>query len=436
MLNDVKFIEVYENKIRKLRKHYLNDGNPMYTSTITIAFLIKLVPMIISIFILLLFNFNPISLIVSFVLLIVLSIVIGIINKTFKLEENEYLYELRKLLIFNTKNYEERLNKLIFNKGGYYEKELSEIINSYHIEEKNSYFIDDLRGNSYLLYDNQDKDEIYIVDKTLKNPPKVMKIAKSNIRYYRLDSINSRLILKTDLDELYYAKESKVVFDKIIKNKSNAEKKEYNPKEFIDDYERFMSKIKRKDVSKKEIYTKSKSDYLNKIKTLCLLEVIFIVLSFIYKDSSLPINIIYLVILLGIAYLLNAFISLKNIYLKTDKEYIEYINKDKDCQDKFLELKLALHIPKEVHKVYSDEGAEFLCWDNAGYFHLFLNLIYFESIYLVIKIKDVDYYRIKDNYCILKINDKSFIFNKDAKYVFDKLLPNKDYDWLKGIINR
>ena len=124
--------------------------------------------------------------------------------------------------------------------------------------------------------------------------------------------------------------------------------------------------------------------------------------------------------------------------MKNDKDYILYLNNNKDCQDKFAELKLALNIPNEVQKIYSDEGAEFLAWNNEGYFHLFLNLIYFDVIYLSVKIADVDYYKIEDNYCILKIKGKKYSFTKEAKDKFSRLLPNKEYNWVKGqtLINK
>ena len=157
------------------------------------------------------------------------------------------------------------------------------------------------------------------------------------------------------------------------------------------------------------------------------------ILSTIYKEYHKVLNIIHIVLLVATNHYLLQYLQVKHIFIKDDNEYIKYLNNNKDCQDKFAELKLALNIPREIEKIYSDEGAEFLVWDNGGYFHLFLNLIYFDVIYISVKITDVDYYKEDNNLCELKIKGKNYYFTLDSIKVFSKLLPNKDYNWIKGL---
>ncbi len=433
MSND-KFIQNYENNVKKARKHFLKDKDSNKINRTNISFLISLIPILLSLLTLLLFSYNFIILIVALILLIASSTIIALLKKNFNLEENEYLFEIRKQGFFSVKAYENKLYKLVFSDKGYYKEIMQDLINEYKITKDKAYFIEDLRKNTYLVYNNEEKQEILIINDNLKDTPKVNRIALEHIRYYRDDAINNRVILKTDNDELYYTPKSKEVFDAIFPKKEINEIEEYNPKLYINDFERFMNRIKRKENDKKEKALSLKNKYLKVINTLVLLEIMFIILAYIYKDFSLPINIIYTVVLVALSIYLYLFYSIKNIYIKNDKEYIEYLNSDKDNQDRFKELKLALKIPDKVEKIYSDEGAEFLVWNNAGYFHLFLNLIYFNTIYIVVKITDIEYYKKEKDYCELKLKDNTFKFEENSIKVLAKLLPNKDYDWIKGII--
>ena len=433
-----KFIESYENDIKQLRKKYyksiINEGLVNDKTSIS-YYLINYIPLFLSFLVSLMGHFSLISLIISVLLLVLASTVISFIKKLFNLNENMYLLEIMKLGYFSIEKYEEDLKKYVFGPDGYYKDILLKIINDYKITKENSYTIEDTRGNEYLLFNNSNKDEIYIINNNLKELPKVNKLKYSNIRYYRLDENNNRLILKTDLDELYYKKETEVAFDKIIKNKKIKDIADYNPEDYINDFERFVNRIKNKELRFSEDNEIKKGNYLKKVGLLIILELLLLVLSYFYEDYIVIIGIVHICILFGINYYLIKFFLIKNIYIKNDQEYIAYLNSNKDCLDKFKELKLALRIPKEIDKIYSDEGAEFLCWDNGGYFHLFLNLVYFNAIYISVKISDVDYYKLEDNMCIIKVKDKTYTFNKDSKKVFDKLLPNKDYEWIHGIIN-
>ena len=434
-----KFIETYENKIKKIRKHYYKNKviegleDKKYNQYISF---VNFVPLVLSILVILIGGVNNTSMIIALILLIVAIIILSIIKKVYKLYESSYELEIKKYGYFSIDKYEKDIKKYITGPNGYYKELLQKYIKDYKITKEDTYTIEDTRGNECILHNNKDKDEIYIINNNLKEIPKVIKLKYSNIRYYREDTTNNRLLLKTDLDELYYDLDSKVAFDKIIKSKYINNEPDYNPENYINDFERYINRIKNKDIRSNDTNIDLKRDSLRKTFLLVILAILFIVLVYFIDDYQLIFAILFIITLVGISMYLTRYLSIKNVYIKTDNEYLEYLNKDKDCQDKFKELKLALRIPKEVEKIYSDEGAEFLCWDNGGYFHLFLNVIYFNVIYISVKIKDIEYYKVEDKHCTIKLKDKEYSFDEEAKKTFDKLLPNKDYDWIHGIINK
>ena len=284
-----------------------------------------------------------------------------------------------------------------------------------------------------MLHDNKEKDEIYIINDNLKDLPRITKIKEGNIRYYRHDNRNNRIIFKTDLDEWYYIEDNEKIFDEIIPDKKIETKQEFKPNDYISDFERFMKVIKDKDYAKKDEHKKIKQQNKNNFFLILILIIILLVFSYLYKEFKMILNIIFIILLIAENKFFRTYLQVKNIGIRSDNEYVKYLNNNKDCQDKFTELKLALNIPKQVDKIYSDEGAEFLIWDNAGYFHLFLNLIYFNVIYISVKIEDIEYYKQEGKYCELKIKDQTYLFTSEAKKYFDKLLPNKDYNWIKGL---
>ena len=334
--------------------------------------------------------------------------------------------------------YEKNIKKFITGENGYYKEVLQNLISTNNFTKENIYNLKDLKGRTYIIRNNEQNNELYIINNNLKDLPTLTKLKYDNIRYYRLDKNNNRIILKTDMDEWYYEKENEIVFKNLIPNKSISSENVTKKEEYINDFKRYMSRIKNKDIIKNNENDKIKANNKSKAILLIILEIIIILLLNLYIDYKLWLSIFYVIILIGINHYLQKYLQIKNNTMKNDKDYILYLNNNKDCQDKFAELKLALNIPNEVQKIYSDEGAEFLAWNNEGYFHLFLNLIYFDVIYLSVKIADVDYYKIEDNYCILKIKGKKYSFTKEAKDKFSRLLPNKEYNWVKGqtLINK
>ena len=430
------FIDTYEKKVKELRDNYYKNkiknglgDNILIKSIIVINYL----PLVLSIILCIVGKFSLKSKIVATIFLLISSYFLAIIKKKYNILESKYESTIRKMGFLSINQYEKNIAKYITGKNGYYAETLQKIITDNKITEDKMFEVKDLKDRTYLLYDNKEKDELFIINNNLKDIPRLVKIKYSNIRYYRHDKLNNRIILKTDLDEWYYKEDSKTIFAKIMPDKKIETINSFKPDEYINDFEKYMKEIKEEDIIKKEENIKIKNTIKSKLLPLLLLLIIFMILSTIYKEYHKVLNIIHIVLLVATNHHLLQYLQVKNIFIKDDNEYIKYLNNNKDCQDKFAELKLALNIPREIEKIYSDEGAEFLVWDNGGYFHLFLNLIYFDVIYISVKITDVDYYKEDNNLCELKIKGKNYYFTLDSIKVFSKLLPNKDYNWIKGL---
>ena len=441
MNNKEKFINTYENIIKPLREDYYKNKvkqglvDNVFNKSL---FIINLAPIIIAIFLCTFGQFTLKSTIITLLFLLISNIFISTIKKQYNIYESNYELEIRKMGFLSINQYEKNIKKFITGENGYYKEVLQNLISTNNFTKENIYNLKDLKGRTYIIRNNEQNNELYIINNNLKDLPTLTKLKYDNIRYYRLDKNNNRIILKTDMDEWYYEKENEIVFKNLIPNKSIASENVTKKEEYINDFKRYMSRIKNKDIIKNNENDKIKANNKSKAILLIILEIILILLLNLYIDYKLWLSIFYVIILIGINHYLQKYLQIKNNTMKSDKDYILYLNNNKDCQDKFAELKLALNIPNEVQKIYSDEGAEFLTWNNEGYFHLFLNLIYFDVIYLSVKIADVDYYKIEDNYCILKIKGKKYSFTKEAEDKFSKLLPNKEYNWVKGqtLINK
>jgi hypothetical protein len=55
---------------------------------------------------------------------------------------------------------------------------------------------------------------------------------------------------------------------------------------------------------------------------------------------------------------------------------------------------------------------------------------------MAVKTSDVKYYKVNKYSCDVKLKDKTLEFTREAQQVFCKLLPNKDYDWIKSYQNK
>ena len=431
-----KIIKIHEKEIKKYRDEYykniiFNSKNTTYSNPV----LVFIVPLTISLITLLLCRCTIIGYIISIVELIIINLLIYLLY-TSRIERNKYLEIIKKYGYTSIEDYEKKLKEYITGPNGYYNNLLLELIEKYNINSSTKR-IQTIKGEEYYIWSNKSKDKIYLLNTRCNKKPEIKIIQISDIRYYRSDSQNKSVLLKTNNDIFNFKEEYITIFNEMIKGKRLEDLKKFEPGTYIDDFEIYMHKVKKSlqadNTKKREQYETS---IQNSIYTLLAIILLIIISTILPKISSITniINIILIILLnISINGILNNIVK-KNI--KKDKEVIQEINCDPDCVERFNELKYALGIKNTYDKVYTKEGAEYLTWVANGYFHVFLNLIYFNSVYMSVKTSDIKFYKTDYNSCEIKLKDKTLEFTKEAANIFSKILPNKDYDWIKKMQNK
>lgn len=430
-MNAKKFIKIYEREIKEYREEYYRNIilNNNKTSN-TYPVLTFLIPLVISALILVLSEFTILSYIISIITLISLNLLIYFLF-TSRIDKNEYLEAIRKYGYRSIEDYERKLKKYISGPEGYYNTLLLDLIEKYNINSSTK-VIRTTNNEEYFIWSNKNKDKIYLLNTQINHKPEAKIISVSNIRYFRVDPTNQNVIFKTH-NELYTFKpETITVFNELIKNKRLENIKSFDPGTYINDYEIYMHKIKK---NMEKDYTTKKEKFDASIhNTIYLLIAItlIIVITNIIEDISNITNIINCFLLILLNYSINGILN--NIVkenIKSDIQTIRELNNNPEYIHIFKELKYVLGINNNYDKVYTKEGAEYITWIANGYFHVFLNLIYFNSVYMAVKASDVKYYKVDKDSCDIKLKDKTLEFTKESQVVFSKLLPNKDYNWIK-----
>lgn len=433
-----KFIRSYETRIKNYRDEYYRNiakQGLLNTTRNTQELAYDILPLLIGIIFILLFNFSIKGTIISLIIIFIGNLVITTYRKIKHINYSNYKNELRKIGYFNIQDYEDKVKKYITGPNGYYKNELDKILSENNQTIDTVDKILDSIGNQNFIWTDSDEDTLNIVNSSLNSRPKLKKIRYVHIRYYRLDKNTNRVILKTDIEKLTFNRESIQTFDKIIKEKKFESKMQFDPVDYINDFELFMHNIKRDlDVEVSNNQENKKEAQTELINNSVILT-IGLVIAIVAPKYKLISSLIILISLISFNKNIREFLTFQNKRLKTEEEYINYLNNNIDCINEFNELKLSLNIPANAYKVYSPEGACYLTWVANGYFHIFLNLIYFNTVYMVVKNKDVEYYQVTKNECIVKLKDKKLCFTKECEEVFKRILPNKDYDWIKGITN-
>ena len=289
-----------------------------------------------------------------------------------------------------------------------------------------------LNGDLYFIWTSPNQDKIYMFNSRSNSKPEIIEIRTSGIRYFRCDYTNNFIVLKTDIKDFYLKMESLDILNELIKEKKFENITGYDPEIYINDFELSMHKVKNEINSNNEESTQNKS-YALSLSIVLLIACIFIIfIKLTLNKYILLLNLIEIIIFLILNSNIRTIISVSKTNNKDDSVYIDKINKMPECKNNFEELKIALGIKNTYDKVYTDEGACYLTWIANGYFHVFLNIIYFNVVYISVKVSDVIYYKLEKNECLIKLKDKTLHFTKDAINVFSKILPNKDYEWLKG----
>ena len=434
-----KFLKDYETRIRKYRDEYYHQIATMGLTNSKLNsndIFYYLLPFLCATLIILVSKATVTSIIFGTFLVIIINFGIYLYKKLNHIEINNYAKEIRKLGYKSIMDYEAALKEIVTGENGIYHKELNKILDKYGLDEETANIIIDTNGNkNYIWYDDED-DELCIVNGQLNIKPKLNCLTLGYIRYYRFDKITNHVILKTDLDEYTYREDALATFDKLIKEKKFDGHKKIDIEEYIDDFELYMHHLKASTVSDSSNNKLIKENVQSNILISLVFIILFTGLIHIFPKNLLIFEIAIILCELILNKFVNEYVSIDVVSANNDDEYIAYLNNNQECIERFRELKLALGIPFDAEPVYSPEGACYLIWVANGYFHVFLNLIYFNVVYIVIKTRDVEYYKVEKNECLVKIPDKTLCFTKDAETALAKMLPNKDYYWIQGIINK
>lgn len=433
-----RFVEIYETKIKEYRKDYYKNIVNLTSAHDNKAFylLINILPIIVCAIIAIMGGFSISSQIFATIVFIISSIVCKIIFKIPSLAPtNNYLKEIMKYGYYSIEDYENKLRKYVTGPDGFYSYLLADIMFKYNISN-NTRQVSGIHGELYYIWTNKRQDTLLLLNSRTNERPEIISIRFVNIRYFRVDNYNKEIVLKTDLEEYYFKLDALDTINEYLKEKRFENIKDFKPEDHINDFELYMHKIKSDVINKAQ---KNKDEYNKYLCQIIFYLIGLVIINFtkVYIKENLA-----LLSLVNFLLFIMFMVNLKKlIYTSispsmTDDEYIRILNTDEKCKARFNELKFALGIKDSYDRVYSNEGACYLTWVANGYFHIFLNLIYFNVVYMAIRTSDVLYYVKNGHECDVKLRDKTLTFNKDAIEVFSKILPNKDYNWIKGFKNK
>lgn len=432
-----RFINIYEKEIKQYRdKYYKNIIQYSNTNTTYPTISFYLLPIIVSILILILLNFSIIGYLVSFLSIIVINYLLKITTNTFKMEAiNEYKEQLKKHGYFSLEDYENQIKKIITGPGGYYETLQQELIEKYSINQ-NTRRITTTSGEEYYLWTNSTRDKIQLLNTRTTQKPEIKTIALADVRYFRIDHNKKSIIINTSKEDYFFKEDNLNIINEIMKEKRLENIKSFTPSIYIDDFEIYMHSLKTEEEKINQEKIKEISATTNIIIACVICLIILVAITNIIEKYQVILHAANILSLTIISSKLRKVLSLKVNKNKGDIEYINELNTNQECIERFEELKYVLGISNSYDRIYSKEGAEYLTWIANGYFHVFLNVIYFNVVYMSIKVSDVAYYKVENKICEIKLKDKKLEFTSDAENVFKKILPNKDYYWLKGYQNK
>ena len=432
-----RFINIYEKEIKQYRdKYYKNIIQYSNTNTTYPTISFYLLPIIVSILILILLNFSIIGYLVSFLSIIVINYLLKITTNTFKMEAiNEYKEQLKKHGYFSLEDYENQIKKIITGPGGYYETLQQELIEKYSINQ-NTRRITTTSGEEYYLWTNSTRDKIYLLNTRTTQKPEIKTIALADVRYFRIDHNKKSIIINTSKEDYFFKEDNLNIINEIMKEKRLENIKSFTPSIYIDDFEIYMNSLNTEEEKNNQEKIKEISATTNIIIACVICLIIFVAITNIIEKYQVILHAANILSLTIISSKLRKVLSIKVNKNKGDIEYINELNTNQECIERFEELKYVLGISNSYDRIYSKEGAEYLTWIANGYFHVFLNVIYFNVVYMSIKVSDVAYYKVENKICEIKLKDKKLEFTSDAENAFKKILPNKDYYWLKGYQNK
>ncbi len=438
MIFKSRFIKNYEKYVYEARKEYY-ENITIYNRGYSLKNIIMFLPYIVAIIGVFFLYINGGSFrgfIISIVVVFVLNVAAFLLEKLFDVSDlSKYEMAIRRLGYFSIDSYERRLKLYVTGKFGYYTKLLNDFKVKYQLDD-HSKTIMDINGNSFYIFTDAKMDKIILLSNNTNIKPKLNIINYGSIRYYRVDQFKQMVILKTNNDEYYFKMNALPVFSELLKEKNFANLNTFNPEDYISDFQLYMHRVKRKLDDQRNVGKKASMTSLVQIITIFVLVILSYPLEAQLDSYS---GIILLLRFVGI-FFISIFMNILVHYFKgifsNEGDYIKIINSDPKNIERFMELKNALGIQNDYDIIYSMAGAPYLTWYRNGYFHLFLDMIYFDVVYMVINPKTIEYFKTEKDQCIIKTEKMTLVFKRNAKKVLGKILPNKDYEWLHKIDKR
>lgn len=423
-----KVLSVYNDYLKRIRDEYLSSkGVPGYY-----RYILLFAPILICLLFILLFKISISMLVILMIVIIVVYVIVWFFKKDKSYQTmNAYLMYLKKCGFSSIDEFEGVLNKYILGDGNYSIQLLNHYISEYGIDE-NTNVIMDLDKVKYYVWCDQNYFYLLPINSPFLNILKKIKIG--DIYYFRKDKISTIIKCASDVllfDIFAYDKINSLIGDKKYENIIN-----FEPDNYISDFELYMHNYKEDNSLKFADMYNNGGIYFKVLISIVLIICLSACFILFNIPSVFITKICLFVLFVWLCFSLNKLTDLLSFdKLSEDKVLMDAVN-DPKTNLMFRELKVALSIYDDYDKVYTNTGACYLCWVKNGYFHVFLNQIYYNCVYMVIGLKDIDYYYLNKNELVLKSKVKTLSFRTDAKELFDKILPNKDYAWLNGLKNK
>lgn len=431
-----KFRTDYETRIKKYRDRYyekLQSKEYKYTGhKINYNAIAIVISVVISTIILALFR-NIVGDVVA-LLFATLSTILTryIIKENDNLQNNDFTRAIRKLGYFTVEKYDEKLSEYLTGPCGVYKTELEELKRVYNIDDDTTILYAQ-NNDRFYAWNNKEKSILYLLNTKITEKPEVRQFPTDKIRYYRLDKTQKVVVIKTDGEDYYFMPKSYDDIEQLLPGKEFHKSQTFEPEKYINDFELYIHDVKTEMEEKERSCSKKKAIAKNTAIATLIITITTCILEHFIPQIEIFCVLARIAIIIPYINNLNRYYREKFRIPKNEYEIIKALNDDRENINHFHELKVSLAIDNTSDVIYTKEGQQYLAWTKNGYFHLFLNIIYFNVVYIVIKTEDVEYYKREEKECIVKFKDKTLTFKPCAEDVFKKILANKDYYWLKNI---